>query len=551
MTLFRFKSVILSSAACPRVVEGSAPNKPARSAKGSRTPPAFFLFAALIIALPLPALAKKSADTDDNSGPFAWENAVIHIEVTSKEYSYIQPWALTENTVFKTGVVVEGHQIITTAAGMADQTEIRLQKGGGGLFSLGRVVWVDYQANLAAITTDEPDFWKGLQPAKLADPTPVAGSAHILRWDGDDLDDRSGDIERLLVDNSMLSFVSVPYLKITSTVNGVGFGEAAVDGNRLIGLVCQQGGDSILAIPSSFISSILKARAAKTYSGLGYFDFTWDPVQNPLCLDYLKLPGPARGVIIKETGLKPGVPSPVKPHDVLLQVDGFDIDAEGNYHDPQYHKLCLENLSSRGKWAGQSCRFKIWRDGKEMDITYILPKAEYSDELVPAQSFDQEPQYVLAGGFIFVPLTDAYLRSWGADWQSRAPFRLAYYALDKVTPEHPERVVLSQVLPDEVNLGYESLRNVVVDQINGMPIRRISDVAEALKKPQGGYDVFIFAPGEAMQKAVLDANALDEANQKIMARFHIPADHVLGPEVAQVTPAPTTSAPVAAAEARP
>jgi hypothetical protein len=510
---------------------------------------------ALALALPLSAQAKKSADANEGSGPFAWENAVIHMEVTSKEYSYIQPWALTENTVFKTGVVVEGHLIITTAGGMADQTEIRLQKGGGGLFSLGRVVWVDYQANLAAVTTDEADFWKGLQPAKLADPTPVTGSARILHWDGEDLDDRSGDIEHLLVDNSMLSFVSVPYLKINSTANGVGFGEAAVEGNRLIGLVCQQGSDSILCIPSSFIASILKARADKTYAGLGYFDFTWDPVQNPLCLDYLRLPGPTRGVIIKETGLKPGVASLVKPHDVLLQVDGFDIDAEGNYRDPQYHKLSLENLSSRDKWAGMTCHFKIWRDGKEMDITYTLPKAEYGDELVPAQSFDQEPQYVLAGGFIFVPLTAAYLRSWGPDWQSHAPFRLSYYSLDKVTPEHPERVVLSQVLPDEVNIGYESLRNVVVDEINGMPIKRISDVAEALKKPQHGFDVFVFAPGEEVHKAVLDANALDQANQKIMARFHIPADQVLGSEVAQMLPpstsAPANPAPVAAVDARP
>jgi hypothetical protein len=196
-----------------------------------------------------------------------------------------------------------------------------------------------------------------------------------------------------------------------------------------------------------------------------------------------------------------------------------------------------------------TCQFKIWRDGKEMNITYTLPKAEYSDELVPAQSFDQDPQYVLAGGFIFVPLTTAYLRSWGADWQSRAPFRLAYYTVDKVTPEHPERVVLSQVLPDEVNIGYESLRNVVVDQINGMPIRRISDVAEALKKPQDGFDIFIFAPGESAGKAVLDANALDDANQKIMARFHIPVDHVL--DSALVRAAPGSASPITAADARP
>ena len=76
------------------------------------------------------------------------------------------------------------------------------------------------------------------------------------------------------------------------------------------------------------------------------------------------------------------------------------------------------------------------------EITYRLPKAEYSDELVPNQTFDQAPQYVLAGGFVFVPLTNDYLRSWGSGLACQhAPFRLFYYNMDKVTPDHPERVV--------------------------------------------------------------------------------------------------------------
>jgi hypothetical protein len=482
-----------------------------------------FLAATIFGASPLAAKEKKT----EESSAFAWENSVIHIEVTSKDYSYVQPWARSERKTVKSGAVIAGHLIITTAEGLSDQTLIRLQKQGGGLFSLGSVVWIDYQANLAALTTDDTDFWVGLQPAQLADPVPISGTAQIMRWEDDHLENRPGDVEQMIVNNSVLSFVSVPELKIDSTMSGLGSGEIVASGNRLIGLVCQQGGDIITAVPSSFISSILKARQAKTYTGLGYFDFTWDPVQNPLCLDYLKLPGPTRGVIVKETGLKPGVTSLVKARDVILNIDGFDIDAQGDYHDPQYKKLSLENLSSRGKWTGATCRFKIWRDGKEQELTYTLPKAEYSDELVPNQSFDQTPQYVLAGGFVFVPLTNDYLRSWGSDWHQHAPFRLFYYNMGKVTPEHPERVVLSQVLPDRENLGYESLRNIVVEKINDINIREISDVATALKSPINGFDVFTFALGEPVHEAVLDASALDEANSNIMARFHIRYDHVL------------------------
>jgi hypothetical protein len=403
--------------------------------------PAFLLVRVLPLALlvltPFRGVsAAKSTDSAGASGPFAWENAIIQIEVTSKVYNYIQPWERSEHKAYKSGVVIPGHLVLTTADGLADQTVIRLKKQGDGLFSFGRVAWIDYQANVAALTTDDalnagqPDFWIGLQPAKLADPVPISGPVRLLRWSEDQLEDRQGDIERMTVENSQLSFVSVPALKIDSTLPSAGYGEAVTVGDKLIGLACAQGGDAITAIPTSFIAPILKAQQAKAYTGLGYFDFTWDPAENPLCLDYLKVPGPARGVIVRETGLKPGVVSQVKPRDVILQIDGFDIDAEGNYRDPQYKKLSLENLSSRGKWAGMDCKLKIWRDGKEMDLVYKLPRAEYTDELVPSQLFDQDPEYVLAGGFIFVPLSEPYLRSWGS--RQRPPFRLSYYDMDKV-----------------------------------------------------------------------------------------------------------------------
>lgn len=482
-----------------------------------------------------PAQAPSAAP--NSTVPFNWENAIIHIEATSKEYNYIQPWERSERKAYKSGVVLANHLIITTAEDLEDQTLIRLKKQGDGLFSLGRLVWIDYHANLAALTTDEKDFWTGLQPATLADPTPINGPVRIVRWEDDQLDNRQGEIERMTVDDSVLSFVSVPILKIDSTISGAAYGDAITANGKLIGLACQQDGDAVSAIPSSFIASILKARENKTYTGLGYFDFTWDTTENPLTLDYLKLPGPARGIIVKEIELKPGYVSPVKPRDVILQIDGFDIDALGYYHDPQYKKLLLENLSSRGKWAGMDCKMKIWRDGKEMDIVYKLPKAEFSDNLVPYQSFDRDPEYVLTGGLVFVPLTNAYLRSWGVGWRQKAPFRLFYYNMDKVRPDRPQRVVLSQVLPDAVNLGYEGLRNVVIDEVNGVKIKQISDMITALRSPINGFDVFKFESGEPVQMVVLKAADLDEANQKIMAHYHIPTDHVIDSTVADRNPA--------------
>jgi hypothetical protein len=484
--------------------------------------------AALLVMTSLGAcgaiVAKKSGGSH---GAFAWQNAVIHIEIAGMEYSYVQPWARAEHKVEKTGVAIADHVIITTAEGLNDQTFIRLKKQGGGLYSAGRVLWIDYQSNLAALTTDEAGFWNGIQPAALADPVPATGPVRILRWNDDRLENRPGDIERMTVDNSALSFVSVPALKVDSTISGAGSGEAVTEGNRLLGLASGQESDVVTAVPSSFIQFHVNAQKQGHFAGLGYFDFTWEQVQNPLSLQYLKLPGAARGVIVKDTGLKPGVTSLIKTRDIILQIDGFDIDTEGNYVDPQYGKMMLENLSSRGKWAGQTCQIKLWRDGAEQTITYTLPRAEYSDELVPEQVFDHPPEYVVTGGMVFVRLTDAFLRSWGTTWRQRAPFRLGFYETGKVKPDRMQRVVLSQVLPDKINLGYEMLHDEVIDEVNGKKISQISDLSEALKSPVDGFNVFKFAPGEPVEMAVLDATEVNQTDAEIMTKFHIPADHVL------------------------
>jgi hypothetical protein len=499
------------------------------------------LFALALLSGTSASAAKK--DSDD-ALTFPWENSVVQIEITSKAYNFVQPWERSEKKVYKTGVVVTGRQILTTAEGLDDATEIRFKKQGDGLFSLGKIAWIDYQANVAALTTDDalnaqfnpgqPDFWKPLVPAKLAEPVPLNGPVHVLRWRDDSLEDRKGEVERMTVENSAMSFVSVPVLKIDASMQGVGYGEAVVAGDRLIGLAYGQSNDAISAVPSSFIAPILRAEQAKAYTGLGYFDFTWDVPTNPLDLEYLKLTGAPRGVIIKETGMKPGTTSPVKTRDLLLSIDGFPIDPEGNYPDPQYKKLSLENLSSRGKFAGQTCAFKILRDGKPMDITYTLPKAEFTDELVAQEAFDHAPEYVMTGGLVFVPLNEGFLRAWGPAWRQHAPFRLAFYENDRVKPDRTQRVVLAQVLPHPANIGYEGLRNIVLDEVNGVKISRIDDVYTALKTPVDGFDVFRFEAGEAVREMVLDASNLDEANQQIMARYHIPEDHHLTSEGAPV-----------------
>jgi len=196
---------------------------------------------------------------------------------------------------------------------------------------------------------------------------------------------------------------------------------------------------------------------------------------------------------------------------------------QGDYADPDYGSLMLENLSARGKWAGDDVKMKIWRDGKPLDVTYRLPKYEFAHSLVPAGVFDQPPDYLIVGGLVFQPLTVPYLQRWGAEWERRAPFRFTYYTGDEATREQPGIVILSQVLPDAFNLGYQEQRGFVVDQVNGQRVASLTQLRDALKRPQDNFHIIDFVPNESLQRIILSAGPAEQvATRRILERFGIP-----------------------------
>jgi len=163
-------------------------------------------------------------------------------------------------------------------------------------------------------------------------------------------------------------------------------------------------------------------------------------------------------------------------------------------------------------------------------LDYILPKAEYKNQLLPDQTFDQDPEYLIVGGLVFQPLDDAFLRSWGSDWKRRSPFRLYYYNNEHPTPERPALVVLSQVLPDVYNLGYQEVKYVVVDEVNGRKISHLPDIREALKHPVNGFHNIQFMKSDSLRRIVLAADDQDPATKRVLARYGITREYFYNDE---------------------
>jgi len=468
-------------------------------------------------------LAASSAAFSQDAPEPNWQKSIVTFDITRNDFNFRIPWDKRAQTAAKLGAVIEGNEILTTARGLANHTLVRLQKGGRGRWYNGSVEWVDYQANLAVIGVSDSMFWEDLAPVRFAKVSELKGKLQIVRWRSGNIELRAAEFSRFTVADANFNQAPRIEMKASSEMEGAGRGELMVSADRVVGLVASKSGSTCSVIPAPFITSILEKRANEDYRGLGFFDFIWQPASNPATTKYFEFSGQTGGVLLIKPSTRPGAKSPLKMHDIILDVDGFPIDIQGDYLAPDYGHVIMEYLACRDKWAGDIVKLKIWRDGEKQQIDYVLPKADFSQNLIIDGPVGKEPTYVITGGLVFVPLSAEFLSSWGADWQRTAPFRLVHYNKQKAKKDQPSLVVLSLVLPDGYNIGYQerNTQNLVLDQANGRQISKLDDLIEALKKPQGGFHVFKFKKGSSVQKIILDAEKLGEVNQRIAKRYGI------------------------------
>merc|ERR1712023_225076 len=116
----------------------------------------------------------------------------------------------------------------------------------------------------------------------------------------------------------------------------------------------------------------------------------------------------------------------LKKGDVILSIDGNDIDSRGNYEHPDYGKLSFSHLVRGGAKTGDTVSVDLIRDGEPTTVEVKLSRKPPEDYLIDPYMFDRGPRYVIFGGLIFQELTLPYLESWGEDWPNRAPFKLVY-----------------------------------------------------------------------------------------------------------------------------
>ncbi len=447
-----------------------------------------------------------------------WESSIVELEIGRVFYNVLQPWNRSQSLLQASGLIIEGKKILTLASSLENASLVRVKQGGRGRWWTGRVLWKDVYTNIAVITVEEPEFWQKAQAVTLSKSTPLGARLELKRWNNRQLETWPAEIIRYSMEPSYSQPTQSLYMEVTCDVDKVGISDVLLYKKSLAGLAVQRSGKRLLILPSSYIAWVLNELATKSFKGLGYIHFKWQIGANPQTMEALSNQKGAKGIIISRVPAIPKLDCFLKSRDILVSVNGHALDFDGDYQDKQFGQISFESLAAIYRQAGDTLLLELIRAGKTLKVVYTLPPLRSENFTLADNPGDLPSEYFMLEGLVFQPLKASLLSVLSPGYS----LRLQHYASE--TPKFPgaDVILLTQVLPDSINLGYQNYRFLVLDSLNSKAIHGLDDIAKALVHPQNGFHQFKFATGEPVESLVLPLDSQHIITERIMRSFGIP-----------------------------
>jgi hypothetical protein len=109
--------------------------------------------------------------------------------------------------------------------------------------------------------------------------------------------------------------------------------------------------------------------------------------------------------------------------------------------------------------------------------------------------------------------------------------------LEQIYLEHPEVIILTNILPDPTNTYLAPYRASIVDEINGKKIKKLDDLAAAFAEKVDRHVVRMIGDGPPL---VLDPKEVESARERIKTRYNVVSEQNLEEQPSKPTPADQT-----------
>src|SRR5881392_3437099 len=446
------------------------PQAPPPAIPGRPSPPV-----QAVVPVPVPIAPPKP------NGPV--QKSLVRITATSVEPDYKAPWNSGGiQRAVGAGFVISGNRILTNAHVVSNSRYLTVEREGDPNKYPATVQFVAHDCDLALITVSAPDFFKNMVPLKFGEIPALEStvSAYGYPIGGERMSVTTGIISR--IDFQLYTHSSVDQhlaIQISAQINPGNSGGPVMQNAKVVGVAFQGYSGDIAQgvaymIPTPVIRRFLTDIKDNHYDKYVDLGLTYSKLQNPAQRRYLGLPDDGRGVIV-DTVIEAGPTGKVlKQGDVLLSIDDHPIASDSNV-ELEGERAEFQEVVER-KFNGDSVRLDVWRDKQPITVTIKLYTPwPYG---IQAHRYDVRPRYVLYGGLIFQPLSLDLLDAFQIS-DPRVRHYFDYFILEQIYLQHPDVIVLTNILPDPTNTYLAPYRSSIVDEVNGKKIATLNDLAQA------------------------------------------------------------------------
>nr|KJB47048.1 hypothetical protein B456_008G008100 [Gossypium raimondii] len=400
-------------------------------------------------------------------------NAVVKVYCTHTAPDYSLPWQKQRQyTSTGSAFMIGDGKLLTNAHCVEHDTQVKVKRRGDDTKYVAKVLARGVDCDIALLSVESEEFWKGAKPLHLGHLPRLQDAVTVVGYPlgGDTISVTKGVVSRIEVTSYAHGSSDLLGIQIDAAINpGNSGGPAFNEQGECIGVAFQvyrsEEAENIgYVIPTTVVSHFLNdyERNGK-YTGFPCLGVLLQKLENPALRACLQVQS-NEGVLVRRVEPTSDANNVLKQGDVIVSFDDVHVGSEGTVP---------------------------FRSNERIAFRYLISQ-KFAEPLIEEECEE----------------------SIGLKLLAKARYSLARFKEEQI-------VILSQVLANEVNIGYEDMSNQQVLKFNGTRIKNIRHLAHLVACCQDKYLVFEF---EDNYLAVLEREAAMATSSRILKDYGIPSE---------------------------
>ena len=263
------------------------------------------------------------------------KKALVKVYTAHQMHNYMSPWQNGQDfSSTATGFIIDCNRIITNAHAVLNEKFLQVRKEGDSKKYKANVKFISEEYDLALVDVEDKSFISGTTTLKLGKLPNIQDSLTVYGYPlgGDKLSTTRGIVSRMEHNSYTLTNEKFLIGQTDAAINSGNSGGPVLSGGKVVGVAfagLTQADNIGYFIPVNILENFLDDIKDGTYDGPPKLGLQWAKLESTSQRQMLGLKNDSKGVFIKK--ILPNSPfnGVLQRNDVLLKLDGHDIESDG------------------------------------------------------------------------------------------------------------------------------------------------------------------------------------------------------------------------------